>query len=694
MSINTILSTAASGLWTAQTGLRLVSDNIANANTPGYVRKVMDQTAAVYDGLGQGVDVGRVRLAADRFLQATSQTARSQAAEAGVSARFLDAVQSLFGDPNGGSTLFDRLDGLFVSLDRAAALPASAVARQEAATAVGAFFNESGRIAAGLDALRAEADAALKSGLDRANTLLGQIERLNQEISRHTASGQPSLDLQNAQTVLVDELSTLLDVRATPRAAGGVSLRTTSGFPLAGESAATLSQTPGGVWIAGAGGEARPLLNHVSGGELRGLLLARDREIPAAAEQLAEFTAQTADALNKAHNASSASPPPARLAGRSTGLDAATAFAGFTGRTTIAVLDASGRITRKVDVDFSAGTLSMNGGAATAFAPGGFVSALDAALDPAGDASFTGGVLTLDARSGGIAVTDDPASPSAKAGRGFSHFFGLNDLVRASSPTLYETGLRTSDPHGFTGSITLRLSGASGAALREVSVAAPPGGTMGDLLAALNAPGSGVGLYGGFSLDGQGRLAFTPTTQPPAQLSVPRDDTTSAVGGASLSRVFGVGGAAREDRASVFSLRSDIASDPTRLALAQADLSGAPGSTALSAGDGRGGRLLADAGQAIRSFGGGDGFAAADLSLSDYGAAFAGSLGSRAAAAEDRRSAADAVSAEAQARRVSAEGVNLDEELIQMTTYQQAYNASARLIQAAKELYDVLLELT
>ena len=42
-------------------------------------------------------------------------------------------------------------------------------------------------------------------------------------------------------------------------------------------------------------------------------------------------------------------------------------------------------------------------------------------------------------------------------------------------------------------------------------------------------------------------------------------------------------------------------------------------------------------------------------------------------------------------RQTAYEGVNLDEELILMTTYQQAFNASARMIQAAKDLYDTLL---
>jgi flagellar hook-associated protein 1 FlgK len=50
----------------------------------------------------------------------------------------------------------------------------------------------------------------------------------------------------------------------------------------------------------------------------------------------------------------------------------------------------------------------------------------------------------------------------------------------------------------------------------------------------------------------------------------------------------------------------------------------------------------------------------------------------------------EAVSSEVAARRQSVEGVNIDEELVRLTTYQQAFNASARMIQAAKELFDVL----
>ena len=48
---------------------------------------------------------------------------------------------------------------------------------------------------------------------------------------------------------------------------------------------------------------------------------------------------------------------------------------------------------------------------------------------------------------------------------------------------------------------------------------------------------------------------------------------------------------------------------------------------------------------------------------------------------------------EADTRRQSVEGVNIDEELVHLTTYQQAFSANARMIQAAKDLFDVLASL-
>jgi flagellar hook-associated protein 1 FlgK len=52
-----------------------------------------------------------------------------------------------------------------------------------------------------------------------------------------------------------------------------------------------------------------------------------------------------------------------------------------------------------------------------------------------------------------------------------------------------------------------------------------------------------------------------------------------------------------------------------------------------------------------------------------------------------------AASSQAEQARSSQAGVNLDEELVAMTRFQQSYAASTRLIQAAKDMFDILLNL-
>jgi flagellar hook-associated protein 1 FlgK len=81
------------------------------------------------------------------------------------------------------------------------------------------------------------------------------------------------------------------------------------------------------------------------------------------------------------------------------------------------------------------------------------------------------------------------------------------------------------------------------------------------------------------------------------------------------------------------------------------------------------------------------------MTVARYAAEFGGSIGREANAADTRKSSSEAVKAEAEARRQSIEGVNIDEELVRLTTYQQAFSASARLIQAAQDMFDVLAEL-
>ena len=701
MSLNAIMNTASSGLATAQTQLRVVSDNVSNVNTPGYVRKIADQRTLTSQGMGAGVEVARIRLATDRFLQAASLNAGAESGRMGVRHELYDRIQSLFGDPGGDAGFFSQVDSAFAAFAASAEDPASSPRRQDALFRTQALFDEANRIATQIQAVREDADSRIQSAVERANGLLQQIEGLNLEIARATAVDGDASGAETAQSALIGQLAELVDIRVSVRSVGGVSIRTGAGTLLAGQGAATLGYNRAGtitgetafneIWVTEPGGQKRSLLDSITSGEIKGLVELRDTEAPAAAERLAELVSQVADGLNRAHNANSSVPAPTSLQGRNVGQTFEAAIAGFSGQSTVAVTNATGVIQARADIVFSGATMTVNGAAAT---PANFLTVLNAQLGGAATASFADGRLTIAATgSNGVAVADPAADPSAKAGRGFSHYFGLNDLISTDRQAFYDNGLTATAPHGFTAgeTLTFRFTGETGSRLRDLQVAVPAGGTVGDLVAALNDTATGIGRFGTFALAGDGSLSFTGYGNPAPTLTVLEDRTTQTPSGVSVTELFGIGGGVRASRADGFSLRADIRQSPSRLALANFNLSASVGSQALSVGDGRGGLALADAGERTVNFQPAGGSSGGSLSVSRYAAELSGEIGGKAAAAKNRMETADALYTEAGARQTAHEGVNLDEELVLMTTYQQAFNASARLIQAAKDMYDTLM---
>ena len=159
-----------------------------------------------------------------------------------------------------------------------------------------------------------------------------------------------------------------------------------------------------------------------------------------------------------------------------------------------------------------------------------------------------------------------------------------------------------------------------------------------------------------------------------------------------MGQVFGLGTQGLVGAISGFSVKSAIYQNPNLLAAARVNL-GAGANAALSLGDGSGALALSKAADQTTSFASAGALPAASLTLSRYASEFGGALGRKAASADTAKSSADAVKTEAESRLSSYEGVNMDEELVNLTKYQQAYNASARMITAANQMYDALLAL-
>lgn len=714
MTISSVLLSGLSGMRAAQSGMTTVSQNISNANTPGYVRTDLILAPRSQLGEGAGVEVTAIKRAADRFLATASYIAEAARGAAAVRSDILARAQSNFGDPASSNSVFATLDNFWSAMTEIGVDPSSTLRRVDAVATLQTMYSEVHRIGDSLQDLIGEADQRIADAVGEAQSLMNRIAQLNDEIRLTKRAGADTSGAENAQSALIDELSSLMDVRVSPQTEGGVHVRTSGGALLVGVKAATISYTPnsspfvthGTIKINEDLGTQSNLEPMLLGGEIKGLLQVRDEDLVGLAEALGGFAGALADALNEVHNENASSPPVGNLVGRQTGLLATDAL-GFTGQATVAITDVNGNLRERLSIDFDAqtitaeappGSFSFSGGTIAAFANA--LSAAMGAANPAGAASFANGVLSLNVSgSGGLVIQQDSADPAARAGRGFSHFFGLNDLVSRPTPLFFESGVRGTDAHGLTsgGQITYKIQDALGrsVATRTISIAGPlaaPGADWDDVLAALNATGTGLGEYGSFSLDSAtGRISFTPG--PTYEVALVGDSTQRGGTGVSFSALHGLSQTATAGRALEIDVEEQISADPGRLAVGRPDLTAAIGARVIEGGDNRGASALVAARDSVRGFDAAGFLTAQSTTLAVYAARLGGEAGRLAADAARAEIGSQAVATAAADRRAQIEGVSLDDELLKMTTYQNSYAAAARVIQAATDMLDILLSI-
>ncbi len=713
VGLTSVLLAGLSGLRAAQTGVATVSQNIANANTPGYVRTEMVLAPRAQVGAGAGVEITGVKRAADRFLAAASHIAAAAAGSASARADLLSRAQENFGDPSSASSMFGMLDEHWSALTELGVDPASSLRRSDAVSSLQATYAEIHRIGDSLQGLIGEADQRIADAVSEAQNLIDRIAQLNTEIRLNQRTGADSSSAENAQSQLVDELSELMDVRVTAQADGGIHVRTGGGALLVGVEAARLTYTPSDSPYANHGviglnediGSQTNIEPFLTGGSIKGLLQARDVDLPGLAEALGGFAGALADVLNSVHNENASSPAVSSMTGRQTGLLGGDAL-NFTGSATIALTDSAGVLRDRLTIDFDARTITSESPANTVSFPSpatinGFVSALNTALaaeTPSGSAAFNNGVLSLNlSNNGGIIIQQDAADPALRAGRGFSHFFGLNDIVSRPTPLFFESGVSGSDPHGLAanGAIQYQIRDTQGRFIadRTISISgalAAPGATWTNVLSALNASGTGLGQYGTFSLDSAtGRITFA--ANPAFKVELVTDSTQRGSTGVAFSALHGLASSATAARATEVDVNAQIAANPSRLAVGRPNIAVNIGTKVVEAGDNRGATALLAARDSVRNFSAAGVLPAQSSTLANYASRLGGEAGRMASDAERQAAGAAAVSTAAADRRGEVEAVSIDDELMKMTTYQNAYAASARVIQAATEMLDVLM---
>jgi flagellar hook-associated protein 1 FlgK len=702
------MSSALSALQTNTAALRVVSNNVANVNTPNYARRVVDLQTLSAGGQLAGVDISDVQRVVDQYLNQESLSASASSANYDMQSTVFDQINALLGSPGDGTALTSQLSNVFSALGQAALSPTSSSSQTSVLGSFQDLASSISSLSSSLSALQQQTDTQVATSVSSANALIKQISDLNAQIETETVAGDTDSALEDQRDTALQNLSQLMDVRTTQQADGSATVMTEDGISLVGTNTyAQLSYTAGGsngvyqpIMIqnvdAQSGqtiGTAHDLDPHLSGGKIKGLIDMRDGTLADLQNELGSFAQGVALSFNAQHNANSAYPPPTTLDGRDTGLLASDAL-NFTGKTTIAVTDSSGNLVSKIAVDFDAGTLSVDGGTATSFADtvGGFVGALNTALGSNGTATFADGQLSIAATgSNGLVVQDDATTPADRGGTGFSQFFGLNDLFQSSAPSILSTGLSASDSSGLAagGKIDLLLKDANGNLAKQASVTITAGMTVGDVVSALNTATGGTET---FTLNSDGSITTTPSASyANYQLQVAGDTTRRGTTGMSFTQLFGIGANQIAQQACGFSVNSAISSDPSRLAFGQADFSSS--GAIVGSDDSNGLTALQNLEASQQSFAKVGALGRQVTSLGNYAAGLYQDVATRGTTVSSNKTTADDRLTEAQTRQSSVSGVSIDEELSNMIIYQQAYSAGARMLNVVDQLYTTLLQI-
>ncbi|MEJ1967319.1 MAG: flagellar hook-associated protein FlgK [Rhizomicrobium sp.] len=711
MSLNGIAAAALSALQTNSTALRVVSNNVANLNTQGYARRVVNEQTLSAGGQLGGVGVSDIQRITDKFLTAETLSASSSSARYDTQAGIFSQLSGVLGQPGDNTSLTAQLTAVSSALGQAALSPTSSTSQL---ASLNAFQNLAGTLSglsSQISSLRSQVDQQVVTAVGSVNALIKQVYDLNTQVKAAAATGDDSSALLDQRDVALQNLSQVVGIRTTDLPDGRTVVSTEDGVNLVGDSYAQLSYSGGAnngsynaisiqdVNPASGVGIAPPqnFDSHLASGQLKGLLDMRDGTLADLGQEAGNLARTTALAYNQANNANTSFPPPAALTGRNTGLTATDAL-NFTGKTTVAVADSSGTMVSRIDVDFDAQTISVNGNPATSFANtvGGFTTALNTALGANGTASFADGVLSVSAAGGnGVVVQDDATTPASRGGSGFSQFFGLNDLFRSAAPSILSTGLSASDAGNFAAGsqIGLQLKGPNGDVARSATVTLTAGMTVGNIVTALNTAMGGAAT---FTLNPDGSIG---TTQSAAAandtLNVTSDTTQRGTTGMSFTQLFGLGANQAAMQAQSFAVNPAVVASPQTLAFAkpQIDAATAAGDSIVGHGDNSGIQALQAVGSATQSFAKAGGMAAVTASLSDYAAAFYQDVATRSSAATASQTTQDDRLQEAQTRLSANSGVNLDEELTHMMSYQQAYSAGARMLTVVDQLFDTLLQI-
>jgi flagellar hook-associated protein 1 FlgK len=314
MGLFTSINTAFQGLDITQKQMGVVSQNVAGANSAGYVKRRL--LTADLAGPGGGVVSNGVQRLLDTYVQKQLWQETGGAGYANIQGSYTEQLNKLYGVPGSTTGLTGQFNTFKSKLQVLQASPGSIAARSDVVSSAKILANKIGLVSDGIKNLRQATEDGLSDAVSVANTALSDLSAINQKIG----AGQTDPALLDQRDRAIRSLSEVMDISVTEQANGRVSISTKSGFSLLeNEQIAKLSfdaksnigpdnvysadpakRGVGTVMLTDPSGQVIDLIaaNGIRGGEIAGLIELRDKTLVQVQAQIDDFAANLSSAFS------------------------------------------------------------------------------------------------------------------------------------------------------------------------------------------------------------------------------------------------------------------------------------------------------------------------------------------------------------------------------------------------------------
>jgi len=305
-SLLSSLFIASQALDVDQGAIDVSANNIANANTPGYSREVVDlsentpvETANLT--YGTGVNLEQIQSIRDQVLtlQIAEQTAQQSGAQTELNA--LQQVEALFSTPSQG--IGADISAFFNSISQLSTDPSNAALRSAVITAAQNLAISFNQTSQSITTNQLTLNQSVSQTVDQINTLTQQIAHINAQVGAMQQLGKDPGGLEDQENQLINQLSQLTSVSET-QTQEGLTLTTGNGTALVvGNQSYALQVQTGASGMQDVFSNGQDITSTIQGGILGGTIQVRDQDLPGLLNQLDTLAGQFATSFNTAQAA-------------------------------------------------------------------------------------------------------------------------------------------------------------------------------------------------------------------------------------------------------------------------------------------------------------------------------------------------------------------------------------------------------